>query len=1162
MILLFPDIDTFRLALTGGVVPPEVLSAEAQVAFGADGKLSVETDAKLTRKSATELTRLGVTLAKRHIGSVEAISCWPQILPTTRDPNPPQLSSQAPVLFELESAEDLPAIVGEMLRLGNDRQSVRWLADDRDDRRVLLRVVGPPYYTLLRALDQTASGTRGAVRAYVEQAPRVWVQVGHSHELAAKVKLDEGQILLVRPPREWTYLPDAPFRDVYEVLQFQLPAGPHDWSAEPVAEKMTVPLRLTAGNAADTPELWVLRGDAANQLDAFVRDADERLTQRLKFAVATAPAGETVIVLRVTASKLAPPVLPLADSVGFKPYYKLPNLYLPAGTRLHPTLRRDAVRKLLADDTDRLVWLYPGPDGAFTPETLPEDSFRPLEDWVDYVIATNHAPLAAWVEATRFDFEHFVCNEAGKPPRDPGDGKGRRRTRADAGDTPLTTTAPAKAVKKSPDPGDRPPTQAFAARVEARKPSEWEVRRRELQDEFLRHDGPLDMPERQALWPELAVANVGANDRSEATLCWVNALWGRDTAPREWAEGWLRTELPDLDLPVTAAAFDRMMKPPDPQAPQVRQFAALLFWLTQQQPVPGWLAARLPAIKRYLEAHERSLPTRAAWLVASRLAVLTGADTLGLARVRDRLLQRLLEEGIVAERDLPFFLRSAGLKDSDRLSRVRAGVIELHQAVRTWAETSLKMPQPSVPPNHDQGATLGYIDLMFAFALAKLGEAGAARQRIESARQVLEGFQPSGDRGIAARFLLLALKYRVEQALAGKPHAGLLDRPLIEALEAIHAQGKGQPNNPFGLAHYVITRFQQKSRILEPQEKLDPYAAYMVHGDELKKALAGLARIKDPNALARTVRELYRSGVDGRPAAEARFAVLLDALPLSARVGEQFSLELVGLVPEVMKASAAVGLAISELSVKQGQLLEQALFLAAHFDRKEVVQHLVDEFIELLRVKPPEQQFELINVVASQCLRSLRRLQLRDEIDKLLRRMQEVVLGGQDVGKLRQLHRAKGAKSASRTDLWGKTLRSLLHLAGGWLTFGLTDQAARILDEARAELLGPDATPFPPQEYTLLAQAYVGALGHGPADVGLLRVVELFAAMAPGRVVNAFTSAKFYSRFHLNLVEDTVLAVVNEDFALGPAGRRWLDEDEHLVRRRIHRDMKHALAGL
>jgi hypothetical protein len=34
---------------------------------------------------------------------------------------------------------------------------------------------------------------------------------------------------------------------------------------------------------------------------------------------------------------------------------------------------------------------------------------------------------------------------------------------------------------------------------------------------------------------------------------------------------------------------------------------------------------------------------------------------------------------------------------------------------------------------------------------------------------------------------------------------------------------------------------------------------------------------------------------------------------------------------------------------------------------------------------------------------------------------------------------------------------------------------------------------------------------------------------------------------------------VSDDFVLGSAGRRWLDEDELLVRRRIHRDMKRHL---
>jgi hypothetical protein len=43
------------------------------------------------------------------------------------------------------------------------------------------------------------------------------------------------------------------------------------------------------------------------------------------------------------------------------------------------------------------------------------------------------------------------------------------------------------------------------------------------------------------------------------------------------------------------------------------------------------------------------------------------------------------------------------------------------------------------------------------------------------------------------------------------------------------------------------------------------------------------------------------------------------------------------------------------------------------------------------------------------------------------------------------------------------------------------------------------------------------------------------------------------------LVEEVVLAMVSDEFALGPAGRKWLDDDEYLVRKRIHGDMKRGL---
>src|SRR5207244_13067520 len=52
----------------------------------------------------------------------------------------------------------------------------------------------------------------------------------------------------------WIVLDEAPFQDVYEILQFNLPASTSGWSEAKAPEKMTVQLRLTAGNAARSEE--------------------------------------------------------------------------------------------------------------------------------------------------------------------------------------------------------------------------------------------------------------------------------------------------------------------------------------------------------------------------------------------------------------------------------------------------------------------------------------------------------------------------------------------------------------------------------------------------------------------------------------------------------------------------------------------------------------------------------------------------------------------------------------------------------------------------------------------------------------------------------------------------------------------------------------------
>src|SRR5262249_15378154 len=154
-------------------------------------------------------------------------------------------------------------VATEMLRLGNDRQSFRVLTADGDNpERVLLRVVGPPYYTLLRALENGAA-TRPV--AYVECAPRVWVQLGYRHALGERFKPSAGKLLFMEPPRRWTFIDEGPFRDIYEVLNFELPNVATEWRTGELPGRLNVSLRLAHAGGVEAAELWVLRDDPVYQ---------------------------------------------------------------------------------------------------------------------------------------------------------------------------------------------------------------------------------------------------------------------------------------------------------------------------------------------------------------------------------------------------------------------------------------------------------------------------------------------------------------------------------------------------------------------------------------------------------------------------------------------------------------------------------------------------------------------------------------------------------------------------------------------------------------------------------------------------------------------------------------------------------------------------------
>jgi hypothetical protein len=1153
MIVHFTDLNILQLVLTTGAVPPDVAQKPAVAGFGAEEQIWVETAARLPVTAQRELKRLGALVCKssdavRNTG----VSSWLELLPLVCDEVPLDALGKMPVLFDVPSGAELSRLVLEMLRLGNDRQSFRWLEETvskkNESGRALLRVVGPPYYSLLRAIDQLGGPDR-APHAFVECAPGVWVELGYHHPLAANIRPPKDKILLLRPPRQWLMLPDEPFRDIYETVDFHLPAGATHWQDSNIPHRLTVALRLRQTGPADGADLWVLRGDALDELNRFVQNADDQLLNRLAFAIGEKN-GETIVILRARQSKLPPPVLVL-PAEAYKSHLKLPNLFLPAGFAVHPPLRRDVIRKLLAEDPSQITWLALGENGCFSPHGLPDDVFRPLTDWVDYVLDRDREPLQAWVQAMQFDFEPFICDEEQptKPKKPPASEKTRRTKDVPA--HPATEQGKGGTTAfEAPEPvaTEEPALDEFAA-IEKTEPSEIEKELRAAEEEFLASPGGLDDASRLALWPRLAELNARLLKWEDAGSCWLHALWNADDGADKWTAGWFRTEMQSTDNPQSvfrglavsgeriAEDLDGLLALSEPPTSALRLLAAYLVWSASREPRPAALMERLPALQRFLEKHEKLLPVRACWLAWYQLVHLTDGDVLALARARDRLLERLFHNGLRPEQDLPSFLRFAGHSNDRRSRGLGQWMHKLHELARRWVDR--QRGQYSI--DYKEAKTKEYVDLLFAFALARLGEHDASRQLLLRAQRVLV----KGDEAHSILFRLF--EYRIRQAMEGHATNTPLESDMLEQLNElrrIEPARRAESGKKTGPALcFVIDKMRETSRILEPLQKIQVYRyTWAGSGDEVEQILARLPDIMDRKELAEQIDGLFRRKKTSLP---LYVRILRSSLEQSPRIGEEVAQHL---LEQSLRAYDQSSSLPADAKERPGlellvDLLERGLFVAAHFGRFDAVQALMARFRQLLREECESSSLSGFDRVVEMCLRGLRKLGLRDEIQELLTLMSNAILKGRNPTTL------LAEKNA------GALGRTLLPIAAGWYDFGRDSFAEPIFQAARTLLLRKELVP---PEHIALACAYAKTLGAAPLATAQERLEELFKRLEG--IPNTSSCGDYYSPAQIKFVESVILALVSDDFMQGAQARRWLDEDEYLVRQRIHGDVRNLMA--
>ncbi len=1079
-VLVFPGDEALQIAMRSGLVPLDVQRAPVQFGVTAEGALELAATVLPRVKKALALA--GVE-AREASGPLTAVSCWAEALRSRRVGEPEGALPQ--VLFTVTFERSLLELAGELLRLGCDRQEFSMVKSPH--AHALVRVVDPPWFVLSRALDHL-----DGLRAFVPTAPgqdRLWTEVGFAHPLASALEAPDDGLVLMTAEGPWWRLSEGEWIDVDQLV---VPTGLGAVSRltpTPDAPKVEVTLTLARAARPEVATLFVLAAGKA-AVEALVRSTPEAQLENILFVVA----GELVVLRARPGREANGGALP-GDA--YARVLDLPNLFAPLGLTVEPPLRRDRLRTWLAPDPDLITWLEPTA-GGFSRRSVPETAFRPLTEWVDYVIDGAVETLEAWTRSATFDFEPFVALEDALPApgAEPREEEDAQRPRARARRAEPRVSAPRE-------------TQAHDAARAATTPvlsielpsslSEAEAVVAREESSFLELDAPADSAARRVAWVRLAEMYGRVQRPRDSGMAWAHALWesGPEDAlrlARRWAD-------------TSGVRLEGLLAQTAPNTEQTRGAVAHLVAAALENNTS--VAARVTDWVSFLDRFGEDLDVRSFWLGRFAVSRLAGGDPLGLARARDRVLARV-QSGLSLDRDVPRLLRVMGQANAAGAGTGRAMRVstQLEALLKAFEETPRKRSAVEAPPQF----THAYVCLEFAWGFARLANADRARQLRERALAPLDRKDP------VHNYLTRAYLARIDQALEGVAPS----TPLAPEINALLTSLES-------LDRYKVDRLRQFSQVLEPQERLEAISAFWRNArDSRGEELGALRSLRDPAELLKAIRSRMGAAGDAQLAVEERVRLidgLLDYLP---QLPESQALPLLQQFLAMGDGFAAKHRAV---------VLEDALKIAGHFGRTALVKQFVLQLGNAIKEVGSEGVGEIGGLLVSG-VRSLRRVGLREEAGELLARA-STVLKGEDV----------------------PTLQARLGLASGFMYLGAYGQAQPIVDEATARLGRESGLVI--AERMKLSRATSQALSHASTELalpGLLRLSQQLPWITDSFNTNGGAGADGKQRYHfclsmVDFADSLVLGHVGDDLTLNETTRRFLDEDEYLVRRRVHRDV-------
>jgi hypothetical protein len=128
-----------------------------------------------------------------------------------------------------------------------------------------------------------------------------------------------------------------------------------------------------------------------------------------------------------------------------------------------------------------------------------------------------------------------------------------------------------------------------------------------------------------------------------------------------------------------------------------------------------------------------------------------------------------------------------------------------------------------------------------------------------------------------------------------------------------------------------------------------------------------------------------------------------------------------------------------------------------------------------------------------------------------------------------------------------------LHGAAALAHLGQFEAARPVFEDELLRLAGN--VPIPAR--LELTRALARAVSHSPLEYALAALDRMAEKLRV--VTDSFNTNSHVCLSVVSFMESLVLGYASDDLTLGDLGRQWLDDDEYLIRRRVHRDMGPAL---